>query len=293
MSIWPHIAAQISAATGRNFEPSNHTAIAGGCINEAIHLHDGQQHYFVKLHQANQWHMFDSEAQSLMAIEQSLSIKTPKVITWGCVENRAFLALEHLNLRSSTTPDGARQLGLKLAQMHRHTNKQFGWHQNNTIGTNAQINDWHSNWLTFWRDQRLGHQLNLAYSNGFAKQLERPGEQLLKRLAEILQDHTPEASLLHGDLWSGNYAFTEGQPVIFDPASYYGDRETDIAITELFGGFDPAFYQAYSAAHPLEAGYEQRKTLYNLYHILNHLNLFGRGYLGQAEQMINTLLGDY
>ncbi len=292
MAIWQQIAIQISAATGQRFRPININNVSGGCINETVHLHDSQQHYFVKLNHIDQLAMFEAEAQGLISIQQSRSIKSPAVITLGCVEDRAFLVLEHLNMQSSIPRLGADQLGIQLAQMHRHTKQQFGWHQKNTLGTTTQPNHWQSSWLDFWREQRLGYQLQLAYRNGYSR-LRQPGERLLNKLATILQDHRPEPSLLHGDLWSGNYAFADDVPVIFDPATYYGDRETDIAMTELFGGFSPEFYQAYNEAYPLKAGYEQRKTLYNLYHILNHVNLFGRGYLSQAEQMIETLLADY
>lgn len=128
----------------------------------------------------------------------------------------------------------------------------------------------------------------LANHNGL---LQRKGERLLEHLDQVMADHKPAASLLHGDLWAGNKGFTPaGQPVIFDPASYYGDREADIAMTELFGGFGPSFYSAYEAHSPLPDGYRLRRELYNLYHMLNHLNLFGSGYLSRCENIIESLL---
>jgi fructosamine-3-kinase len=184
------------------------------------------------------------------------------------------------------------QLGIDLACMHRHRSSHFGWHRDNTIGSTPQINDQTDNWVVFYRRHRLGVQYQLAADHGYG-QLLPAGERLMDRLEQFFTDYQPQASLLHGDLWSGNYAIDEtGRPVIFDPAVYYGDREADLAMTELFGGFSPRFYAAYNNTYPLDAGYKVRKNLYNLYHILNHLNLFGGGYLGQAERMTNQLLSE-
>lgn len=171
------------------------------------------------------------------------------------------------------------------------TTSLFGFAQENFIGTTAQPNGWKDSWIDFWREQRLGYQLELAQHNGYGGELQKQGELLMEKLPEFFADFQPVPSLLHGDLWGGNHAFlTDGTPVIFDPAPYYGDREADLAMTELFGGFDSEFYSAYRAAWPLHAGYGKRKILYNLYHILNHANLFGGGYASQAEGMMRRLL---
>jgi fructosamine-3-kinase len=176
--------------------------------------------------------------------------------------------------------------------MHRCESGRFGWHRDNTIGSTPQINDPSDDWITFYRDHRLGFQYQLAADHGYGE-LMPSGQQLMDCLDQFFADYKPRASLLHGDLWSGNYAIDQnGQPVIFDPAVYYGDREADLAMTELFGGFSARFYAAYNDAYPLDAGYKVRKNLYNLYHILNHLNLFGGGYLGQAERMTRQLLSE-
>jgi len=196
--------------------------------------------------------------------------------------------LEHLKL----TPNGpANQLGEQLAALHHITSDQHGWTRDNYIGSTAQCNKVCNDWLEFWRECRLKPQFALAQAGGYGSRLLRKGEQLLETLDQLLDGHQPVASLLHGDLWAGNKAFTvDGQAVIFDPASYYGDRETDIAMTELFGGFEQAFYSAYQAHYPLADGYPVRRDLYNLYHMLNHLNLFGGGYLSRCESMIESLL---
>jgi fructosamine-3-kinase len=146
-------------------------------------------------------------------------------------------------------------------------------------------------WIDFWRERRLGFQLDLAARNGLRGALQTQGRQLMDALPALFAHYRPAPSLLHGDLWGGNWgADAAGNPVIFDPAVYFGDREADLAMTELFGGFSRAFYDAYDAAYPLDKGYETRKTLYSLYHVLNHFNLFGGGYGGQAQRMIQQLL---
>ena len=174
--------------------------------------------------------------------------------------------------------------------MHRTTRAEFGWVRDNTIGATPQPNTPDPDWVRFWARQRLGFQLALAARNGHGGALQRLGETLLGRLPDLL-DHAPAPSLLHGDLWGGNLGYMrDGEPVIYDPAVYYGDREADLAMTELFGGFGGDFYAAYREAWPLDPGYASRRDLYNLYHVLNHLNLFGGGYLGQALNLLGRLL---
>jgi fructosamine-3-kinase len=181
------------------------------------------------------------------------------------------------------------EMGRKLAAMHKATSsKGFGWTMNNTIGSTPQINTWTADWVEFYRQHRLAYQFQLARRRGgsFPRQ-----DELLAAIPELLAGHEVQPSLVHGDLWGGNAGCTAtGEPVIFDPATYYGDREVDIAMTELFGGFPAGFYQGYNEVFPLDAGYEQRKNLYNLYHILNHFNLFGGGYASQANRLIDQIL---
>jgi fructosamine-3-kinase len=189
------------------------------------------------------------------------------------------LLLEKLALRR----DGDyAALARMLARTHRQRGPRYGWHRDNYIGLGAQANGWCEDWAQFWTERRMAPQIERARQNGFV--IEMPP------VVPVLAGHLPEAALLHGDLWRGNAAFADGAPVIFDPAVYYGDRECDLAMTELFGGFPPEFYAAYEAAYPLAPGYAKRKTLYNLYHLLNHLNLFGAGYLGQVQAALRLLL---
>jgi len=286
---WPDIAAQISAITGTPFAVNKTSAIGGGCINQSYRIESNGQCFFVKLNNAGNLSMFEAEAAGLQEIHNSRTLRVPVPVCWGKNEASAWLVLECLEIGSAGS-SGAASLGQGLAAMHRFSSEKFGWVRNNTIGTTPQVNKFSSDWIQFWREHRLGYQLRLAQANGYTGKLLTLGERLLAELAVFFPGTPPVASLLHGDLWSGNYAFdSAGQPVLFDPAIYYGGRETDLAMTELFGGFPATFYAAYREAYPLDPGYAIRKTLYNLYHILNHLNLFGGGYLDQAEQMMGRL----
>lgn len=292
MTHWPDIGAAIAAATAEKFAVEAHHPVGGGCINHAYCVEGGGRRYFVKLNDAAAVEMFAAEAEGLQALRSTGTVRVPAPVCWGTAGESAYLVLEYLELGRETEASAA-LLGAQLAQLHRHTGKRYGWHRDNTIGSTPQINTPGNDWLHFWREQRLGYQLQLAARNGFGGLLQRKGERLSNILGQVLAGHTPPSSLLHGDLWSGNHAaLRDGQPVIFDPAVYYGDRETDLAMTELFGGFPPHFYAAYREHYPLDEGYRLRKTLYNLYHVLNHLNLFGGGYLSQGERMMDTLLSE-
>lgn len=262
--------------------------LSGGDINRAALVQGGDKKWFVKYHSNAPPGMFEAEALALKEISASGCIRVPAAIAQGSVNNTAWLALEYLEL----VPGGpAALLGEQLAALHDTCRDHYGWSINNYIGTTPQHNRAHDNWTEFWRDCRLQPQLAMAKNSGFGGRLIDRGERLLAGLEQVLQDHEPAASLLHGDLWAGNVAYTPaGQPVIFDPASYYGDRETDIAMTELFGGFEPAFYSAYEANSTRPAGYPMRLQLYKLYHVLNHLNLFGAAYLARSESIIDSLL---
>jgi len=227
------------------------------------------------------------EALSLHELASSNSIKVPRPICYGSTGEQAYLVLEHLNLTGRANPV---MLGQQLAAMHRVVGSQFGWHKNNTIGSTPQYNQPTTNWISFWREQRLIPQFKLALRNGY--QLDAV-EQLIGCFDSLFDNYHPEASMLHGDLWGGNAAaLPDGRPVIFDPAFYYGDREADIAMTHLFGGFEDRFYAAYNEVWPLHTGHKVRRTFYNLYHIINHLNLFGRGYLTQAKSMADQVLAE-
>jgi len=262
--------------------------LSGGDINQAALIESSDTRWFVKYRKNAPRGMFEAEASALAEMSASECIRVPKAVAWGEDNNTAWLVLEYLELTSSGP---ASLLGEQLAAMHEVTGDSFGWSHDNYIGTTPQLNRRSEYWVEFWRDCRLKPQLKMAQAAGYRNRLVDRGDRLLASLDQLMQDHEPAASLLHGDLWAGNKAYTSaGQPVIFDPASYYGDRETDIAMTELFGGFDPEFYAAYQAHSPLPDGYPLRRDLYKLYHVLNHLNLFGAAYLSRSENIIDGLL---
>ena len=278
----------LSDTLGNTGKPEWVRDLSGGDINRAALIRSGNTNWFLKYHQGAPDGMFEAEALALSEISENECIKVPRPVAHGSDGSTSWLVLEHLELTSSG-PESL--LGEHLAALHRVTSGQHGWSRDNFIGSTPQHNSRCDNWITFWREQRLLPQLEMARTAGHNGLLQRNGERLLDSLHLLMADHQPAACLLHGDLWGGNKAFTaNGQPVIFDPASYYGDRETDIAMTELFGGFGPSFYSAYQAHFPLPDGYRLRCELYNLYHMLNHLNLFGSGYLSRCQGMIDSLL---
>jgi len=291
MEKWGPVAQHISQATGQPFMARTTKKALGSGVNAASILTDGNKSYFVKHNDLSRLEMFRAEALGLHEIAETRTVCVAKPICWGATNQLSYLVLDYLEL-CERTPAQDVELGRKLAALHERHSPDFGWHHDNTIGTTPQMNTPHADWATFWRDRRLLFQLRLAARNGYQGPIQEFGHRLAEATPHILKGHSPAPSLLHGDLWAGNCAACDGHPILFDPAVYYGDREADLAMTELFGGFSPTFYAAYREAAPLEPGYSVRKTLYNLYHVLNHLNLAGGGYLGQAERMIMSLLAE-
>ncbi len=295
MTHWQSISTHISETLAKDFQILQQHSIGGGSINSAYKVTSTDAHeYFVKLNSASLEFIFQVEYDSLnellqvMATDASI-MQIPKPVCFGTTGSQSYLVLEYIPM---TSRGDGRLMGQALARMHRITAEQFGWYQDNIIGSTPQSNQQHSDWPGFWREERMIPQFKMLYDKGYKNYLKPLDDKLLKNLDTLLGNHKPAPSLLHGDLWSGNYAYTaDGKPVIFDPAIYYGDREADMAMTELFGGFGADFYAAYNASWPLDSGYAQRKTLYNLYHILNHANLFGTTYLNQAVGMMERLVG--
>jgi len=289
---WQTISEQIESATGQAFKVASVHRLSGGDINAAFRLQGDDKSYFIKLNRADLVTMFEAEFAGLQDIANTQSVRVPAPVVCGKTAEHAFLVLEYLEFGCSDKASD-RLLGRQLALMHQLQQPYFGWHRDNTIGSTLQLNSQSDDWLAFWCEKRLGFQLKLAANKGYGGILQVNGERLCSDMAALFADYLPQPSLLHGDLWAGNAAASKQRyPVIFDPACYYGDREADLAMTELFGGFSGDFYAAYQAVWPLDNGYGVRKTFYNLYHILNHLNLFGGGYLRQAESMMSKLLSE-
>ena len=282
--------AAIASATGAPFVAARTTAAGGGCIHSSWVLESGGVRYFAKTNDAALADAFAAEADGLRALAAA-GMRVPEPVAQGEADGKAFLVLEHLPLGHGT--DAAfRTLGRALARLHAHHGTAFGWLRDNFIGLTPQPNGRHASWAGFWQAERLAPQLELAARNGYRGELQSLGREVIDAVPRILAGHAPAPSLLHGDLWSGNAGFlADGAPVVFDPAVYYGDAEADLAMTELFAGFPASFYAGYREVRPAGDGYRHRRTLYNLYHVLNHLNLFGAGYRGQAERMMGQLLG--
>ena len=292
MSLHSAIALAITQATGDFFQPEHWRGVSGGDINSAAVMEGGGRRYFVKSNDVTRLAMFEAESEGLAEITGTKSVRVPQPVCLGTHGDQAYLVLEYLDISHSSAKSDA-LLGRQLASMHRNTTNKFGWQRDNTIGSTLQINTVEHDWVTFYREHRLRFQLVLAEKNGYGINLMRLGERLLENLPAFFANYKPQPSLLHGDLWGGNHAaLQDGAPVIFDPAIYYGDRETDLAMTELFGGYSADFYDAYREAWPLDTGYRVRRDLYNLYHLLNHLNLFGSGYCDQAQRLIERLLSE-
>jgi protein-ribulosamine 3-kinase len=282
----------LSLALGVEVPSQTPRAISGGSINRALRYRTSDGFIFVKQADSNAAEMFAAEAAGLKALADAKAIRVPKVLGFDVYEDASFLALEWIDFGAATHASEA-CLGEQLASQHRVAAERFGWSRDNTIGSTPQRNAWCDDWVRFLREQRLGYQLDLASRNGAMARIVDRGRLLCESLVAFFVSYRPSPSLLHGDLWGGNWsADTAGQPVIFDPAVYFGDREADLAMTRLFGGFGGDFYSAYRSSWRLDEGAEVRCTLYNLYHVLNHFNLFGGGYLAQAESMIEKLLAE-
>jgi len=277
---------------GLKLQPKPAARIHGGSSHECYQWHSSSGPIFVKVAAAESQSMLSAEAAGLEELRRADAVRVPRVLGAGISGADAWLALEWIQFGvQSRAAEVA--LGQKLALQHRRHASAFGWNRDNTIGSTPQLNAWMDDWVVFFREKRLRHQLALAAQNGYTGVLQRRGETLLDLMVGFFSAYQPMPSLLHGDLWGGNWACDQvGAPVIFDPALYYGDREADLAMTRLFGGFGADFRAAYASEWELDAGVETRVDLYNLYHVLNHLNLFGRGYLAQALAMTEGLLAE-
>jgi fructosamine-3-kinase len=286
------IAALLARELGTRVAPEPLERVGGGCINESWSWPTDHGALFVKLAAPGRLAMFEAERAGLEELAAAAALRVPRPLAVGATSDCAVLALEWIDF-GAARPASESALGEQLAWQHRVQAREHGWTRDNTIGSTPQRNDPHADWPTFFRERRLRPQFALAASNGHAAVLQDRGARLLESLDAFFTSYRPVPSLLHGDLWGGNWGTdTAGRPVVFDPAVYYGDRETDIAMTRLFGGFGNRFYTAYHSNWPLDQAAGTRRTLYNLYHVLNHLNLFGGNYLAQAEDMTARLLAE-
>lgn len=286
--MWQGIVEQLSLTLGREFQIHERQRIHGGDINACYVIGDGYDKYFVKVTEKEGLSQLICEQDNLKVLARSQSVNLPKVRLVGSSKTHAFLVLDYINLKPLESGERSYLFGEQLARLHQwEEQKEYGFDQDNYIGVTIQPNSWNKKWHRFFAEQRIGWQLQLLYEKGIVFV---DIDKFVELIAQQLGSHQPKPSLLHGDLWHGNVADNGYTPFCFDPASYWGDRECDIAMTELFGGFEPEFYQGYESILPLELSYQERKHIYNLYHILNHCNCFGGHYLDDAQQLIRYVL---
>lgn len=260
----------------------------GGSINESFKIETSAGNFFLKKNDALRFPgMFEKESQGLRFLQSTQTLHVPEVITFGQFESEQFLILRHVEkgMHSKTFWE---DFGHGLAELHKNTAKRFGWSDDNYIGSLPQINAEHSNWSDFFVHNRLQPLVEMAFNH---KRLNRSQEDLFQNLYKKMTDFFPteSPSLLHGDFWNGNFMpDTDGHPMIFDPAVYYGHREMDLAMSMLFGGFHQKFYAAYHESYPLEEGWKNRVRIANLYPLLVHVNLFGGSYIGEVEATLKA-----
>ncbi|MDO6693349.1 fructosamine kinase family protein [Aliiglaciecola sp. 3_MG-2023] len=286
--MWHFVSDQISQQLNQEFICDDIREITEGDSHSAYRISDGHKRFFVKLNDEDKILNFSAEAEGLEHIAKANIFKTPKVICYGVSENKSYLVLEYLRLAQGNEQSWY-SFGSKLACMHQtQTQNMFGWQEDNFIGLTPQPNPWTKKWPQFFAEQRIGYLLQLLAEQGHAL---AAIDEVVVSVEKLLHGHNPAASMLHGDLWIGNTGFQHDLPVIFDPAFYYGDRETDIAMTELFNKFPGAFYDGYNTVWPLSNEYTYRKPVYQLYHILNHALLFGGTYLQTAKSLLKNMQG--
>lgn len=264
-----------------------HRRLAGGCIHHAVGLETSEGMFFLKWNNADQAGNFSAEQRGLRLLAEHTKNFTAVPLTYGSNDHFSFLLTEFIE-QGSPAPDFWRDFGERLAGLHRNTAPLFGLDHDNFIGRLPQSNRQHPDYVSFFTRERLRPQVQRAQVAGLiGTETGRAFERLFGLLPELLPDEPP--ALLHGDLWQGNFLCgPEGRAVLIDPAVYYGHREAEIAFTQLFGGFSPEFYAAYEESFPLAAGWRERTSLFNLYPLLVHLNLFGRSYLPEIKQILNV-----
>ncbi|SEM58423.1 Fructosamine-3-kinase [Mucilaginibacter gossypiicola] len=273
-----------------NISVINVDAVSGGDINNVYRLQCDDYSYLLKVNDRYKYpDMFAKEQQGLDAIRETNAIAVPEVVLQGEFGNESYLILEWINVGSANMLASSK-LGMQLTHLHKSTNPRFGFYTNNYTGSLIQTNNWYTTWSDFFIEQRLQPMVKMAADkNELTRNDVHQFDQLYKKLPGLFTEEPP--ALLHGDLWGGNYLIdTDGKPYLIDPAVSYGNREFDIAMTTLFGGFDRAFYEAYNNEFPLQHGWQQRLKLWNLYPLLIHVNLFGGMYAKQVGENLSLFI---
>ncbi|NVO18544.1 MAG: fructosamine kinase family protein [Bacteroidetes bacterium] len=272
---------------GKNASILSVVTVSGGCINETAKVQTSHGDFFVKYNLSSVYPgMFEAESKGLKILQQAEEILIPEVLHAEVAGKHSYLLMEYIE-PGVKSPGFWEQFGSSLANLHKHTSDLFGLDHDNYIGSLQQGNQHHSSWVDFFVLERLEPMARHARDKDeISAQLVNSFEQLYNKLPRLMPEEKP--ALLHGDLWNGNYLVDEnGNPCLIDPAVYYGHREIDLAMTSLFGGFHPKFYESYQQVFALEKGWEERTDLFNLYPLLVHANLFGGGYASQVKKIIN------
>lgn len=275
-----------TAGSGKPSRIDSAIPVGGGCINEAVRIQTDSGEYFVKFNLEKSFPgMFEAEAHGLSILDKANEIRIPDVLHTGNADKYSFLLLEFIS-DGNPAPKFWEKFGRSLAGLHRHSSKLFGLDRDNYIGSLPQSNIQHESWTDFFVTERLEPMVKMGRDKSeISPQMVKQFESIYNKLPALVPPEKP--SLIHGDLWNGNFLVdSRGNPCLFDPAVHFGHRESDIAMTRLFGGFPALFYESYNSQFPMEKGWEQRMELLNLYPLMVHVNLFGGGYLNQVKQVI-------
>ncbi|MEE4638243.1 MAG: fructosamine kinase family protein [Wenzhouxiangella sp.] len=292
MAITLEQADEVIRAIGLTEPASSVYPVAGGDTSQACVVQTKSGSLFVKIEPQVRAALLMAEADGLAALATAGCVRVPRVLGQQTFEKERsrWLALEALDLKPRRRAID-RRLGQQLAELHRCQGAAFGWHRDNYLGSSVQANPRHTDWTSFFRDHRLLAQIESLRRRDRGRILQPLISPLLKAWERLGAEHNPVPSLLHGDLWTGNAAaLSDGAPVIFDPAVHFGDRECDLAMANLFGGFSGEFFSAYDQSWPRPSGWQQRRGFYELYHVLNHANIFGGGYIESAEERMKDLI---
>jgi len=287
MAITHSISKLLSSFFNENVDVLSQSPIGGGSINTALKVETNKGIFFIKHNSKHLYPaMFEKEALGLKILGDANTVRVPEVITFDDVGEDSFLILNFIE-SGNMTKDFWDLFAKNLVALHKNTNKNFGLNHDNYIGSLKQFNDWENSWSDFFREQRLEVQLKMARDSSLLERsIVSAFERFYKRIDEIFPNEQP--SLVHGDLWSGNFMVGEkGEPIIIDPAVYYGHREMDLGMSQLFGGFSNEFYNSYNKYFPLEKGWQKRMDYCNLYPLLVHVNLFGGGYMSSVKSIIS------
>lgn len=282
--MWGTIHQLISHYIDQPFNDTRCRPVSGGDSHKAVVLSNGNQTFFIKINERSALPQFFAEVDGLKHLD-AVGIATPKVVDLGTSSNHSFLILEHLELKAIGS-EHWRSVGQTVAKLHQSQHQaMFGWQEDNFIGPTLQANQWTTKWRQFYTQQRVGCLLD-AFVQKFGGAINV--NDVLSHIHLTISGHRPAPSLLHGDLWLGNIGIVNDTPYLFDPAIYFGDREVDLAMSELFGRFPEPFYQAYHEVYPIARDYEFRKPIYQLYPLLNHALLFGGHYVTAVRDIISS-----